>query len=172
VPVLHNGKTGGALELAFAKADAFHDQDVRTCQLMAGLVTETLTHTAEEEWRKGVAAERASMLEVLEKIKPQLARLANNPDAALGLSNDESAITDSALEEAQCQNCGNQLAPGEVFCGSCGNSCRCPEKTCRASGQMESEERVRAASPRLDSELTGSLIGHRPKTKTGFKDPR
>jgi hypothetical protein len=73
VPVLHKGKTGGALELAFAKADAFHDQDVRTCQLMAGLVTETLTHTDEEEWRKGVAAERASMLQVLEKIKPQLA---------------------------------------------------------------------------------------------------
>ena len=122
VPVLHNGKTGGALELAFAKADAFHDQDVRTCQLMAGLVTETLTHTAEEEWRKGVAAERASMLEVLEKIKPQLARLANNPDAALGIANGESAITDPQLEAAQCTNCGNQLAPGEAFCGSCGTS--------------------------------------------------
>ena len=46
---------------------------------MAGLVTEALTHTAQGEWRKGVAAERASMLEVLEKIKPQLARLANKP---------------------------------------------------------------------------------------------
>lgn len=122
VPVLHNGKTGGALELAFAKKEAFHDQDVRTCQLMAGLVTETLTHTAEEEWRKGVAAERASMLEVLEKIKPQLARLANNPDAALGLSNVETSDTDMALEETQCHKCGNQLAAGEAFCGSCGSS--------------------------------------------------
>lgn len=121
VPVLHNGKTGGALELAFSKPEAFHDQDVRTCQLMAGLVTETLTHTAEEEWRKGVAAERASMLEVLEKIKPQLARLANRPDAALGLSQGESAASES-LEETQCQNCGNQLTAGEVFCGSCGTS--------------------------------------------------
>ena len=122
VPVLHNGKTGGALELAFAKKEAFHDQDVRTCQLMAGLVTETLTHTAEEEWRKGVAAERASMLEVLEKIKPQLARLANNPDAALGLSNVETSDADMALEEIQCHKCGNQLAAGEAFCGSCGSS--------------------------------------------------
>jgi len=122
VPVLHNGKTGGALELAFAKKEAFHDQDVRTCQLMAGLVTETLTHTAEEEWRKGVAAERASMLEVLEKIKPQLARLANNPDAALGLSNVETGAADMALEETQCHKCGNQLAAGEAFCGSCGSS--------------------------------------------------
>jgi GAF domain-containing protein len=122
VPVLHHGKTGGALELAFGKADAFHDQDVRTCQLMAGLVTETLTHTAEEEWRKGVAAERASMLEVLEKIKPQLARLASDPDAALALSNNASAAAEAPLEEAQCQNCGNELAAGEVFCGSCGTS--------------------------------------------------
>jgi GAF domain-containing protein len=122
VPVLHKGKTGGALELAFAKADAFHDQDVRTCQLMAGLVTETLTHTDEEEWRKGVAAERASMLQVLEKIKPQLARLANTPNGALALSKDQSEVAEPSLEEAPCQNCGNQLAAGEVFCGSCGTS--------------------------------------------------
>ncbi len=122
VPVLHNGKTGGALELAFAKPDAFHDQDVRTCQLMAGLVTETLTHTAEEEWRKGVAAERASMLEVLEKIKPQLARLANSPDSALALSKTQSEAAESLLAAAPCQNCGNELVAGEVFCGSCGTS--------------------------------------------------
>jgi transcriptional regulator with GAF, ATPase, and Fis domain len=136
VPVLHNGKTGGAVELAFAKADAFHDQDVRTCQLMAGLVTETLTHTAEEEWRKGVAAERASMLEVLEKIKPQLARLASSPDADLALSKDDSAITESLLDEAQCQQCGNQLARGEVFCGSCGRRAHQSRgETCKASGR-------------------------------------
>ena len=118
VPVLHNGKTGGALELAFAKVDAFHDQDVRTCQLMAGLVTETLTRTTEEEWRKGLAAERASMLEVLEKIKPQLARLANTPQAALTLSPSEPVTT----EEERCQHCGAELSPGEVFCGACGTS--------------------------------------------------
>jgi GAF domain-containing protein len=120
VPVLHGGKTGGTLELVFAKADAFHDQDVRTCQLMAGLVTETLTRTSEEEWRKGLAAERASMLEVLEKIKPQLARLANTPDAALTVSSEPVDANDA--EEGQCQNCGSELARGEAFCGACGTS--------------------------------------------------
>ena len=164
VPVLHNGKTGGALELAFAKADAFHDQDVRTCQLMAGLVTETLTHTAEEEWRKGVAAERASMLEVLEKIKPQLARLANNPDAALGLANGESAIADSALEEAQCTNCGNQLAPGEAFCGSCGTSrSATPGKDLQSKWatlwNLKKAGETGFPAPTADSELTESLFG-------------
>jgi GAF domain-containing protein len=118
VPVLHNGKTGGSLELAFSQPDAFGDQDVRTCQLMAGLVTETLTRTTEEQWRRGLAEERASMLEVLEKIKPQLARLANSPDAAVTLSQ----VHPPASDEMQCHQCGNSLAPGEAFCGACGSS--------------------------------------------------
>ncbi len=122
VPVFHNGKTGGALELVYTKPDAFHDQDVRTCQLMAGLVTETLTRTAEEDWRKGLAAERASMLEVLEKIKPQLARLANTPEAALALSKAVPEPAEIAAEEGKCQSCGSELEPGEAFCGSCGMS--------------------------------------------------
>jgi hypothetical protein len=61
------------------------------------------------------------MLEVLEKIKPQLARLAGSPDAALALSKDQTEA-ESALAEAPCQSCGNVLAAGEVFCGSCGTS--------------------------------------------------
>ncbi len=121
VPIFHSGKTSGALELVFAKTDAFHDQDVRTCQLMAGLVTETLTRTTEEGWRKGLAAERASMLEVLEKIKPQLARLANTPEAALTLSKGDSEPP-TIFEEGKCQNCGGEMAAGEAFCGSCGMS--------------------------------------------------
>ena len=170
VPVLHSGKTGGALELAFAKPDAFHDQDVRTCQLMAGLVTETLTHTAEEEWRKGVAAERASMLEVLEKIKPQLARLANNPDATLGLANGESAIADSAAEEAQCTNCGNPLAPGEAFCGSCGTSrSTLPGKDLQSKWatlwNLKKASESGFSAPTGESELTDSLLGQSSETE-------
>lgn len=117
VPIFHGGMVDGALELVFAKKDAFHDQDVRTCQLMAGLVTETLTRTTEEDWRKGLAAERASMLEVLEKIKPQLARLASAPDPALAKAQPE---TVDNLQKAACQQCGSELAPGDTFCVSCG----------------------------------------------------
>ena len=117
VPIFHGGMVDGALELVFAKKDAFHDQDVRTCQLMAGLVTETLTRTTEEDWRKGLAAERASMLEVLEKIKPQLARLASAPDAALAKAQPEAADN---LQKATCPQCGSELAAGDTFCVSCG----------------------------------------------------
>jgi|SRR5215470_10847428 len=120
VPIFHDGKTAGALELVFANANAVQEDDVRTCQLMAGLMTEALTHAAEEEWRKGVTAERASMLEVLEKIKPQLARLAQDPKQLASSSSDE--ITENVAEDSKCQHCGHELAAGEVFCGSCGTS--------------------------------------------------
>lgn len=132
VPIFHDGKTAGALELVFAKPNAFQEHDVRTCQLMAGLVTEALTHDAQKEWRKGVAAERASMLEVLEKIKPQLARLANNSESAGAESEEHEQSVPSAspalesaassLDDATCKYCGNELAPGEAFCGACGTS--------------------------------------------------
>jgi hypothetical protein len=126
VPVFHDGKTAGALELAFAKANAFQEHDVRTCQLMAGLVTEALTHAAQEELRKGVAAERASMLEVLERIKPQLARLAQEtPPEVLPSAADQrglGAAAEEDLSDSRCKQCGSELAPGEVFCGACGTS--------------------------------------------------
>jgi len=88
---------------------------------MAGLMTEALTHAAEEEWRKGVTAERVSMLEVLEKIKPQLARLAQEPKSATPLDTTPTE-TEDLVDESKCQHCGHELAPGEVFCGSCGTS--------------------------------------------------
>jgi len=122
VPIFHDGKTAGSLELVFANANAFQEQDVRTCQLMAGLVTEALTHAAEEEWRKGVTAERASMLEVLEKIKPQLARLAQDPKQLGPSAPSTDETSESVVEDVKCQHCGHELAPGEVFCGSCGTS--------------------------------------------------
>jgi GAF domain-containing protein len=125
VPIFHDGKTAGALELVFSKPGAFQEHDVRTCQLMAGLVTEALTHEAQKQWRQGVAAERASMLEVLERIKPQLARLASTP---AGTERPEASTpeTNAQLPEnpddSICKHCGSEMAPAEVFCGSCGTS--------------------------------------------------
>ncbi len=122
VPIFHDGKTAGALELVFSNSNAFQEHDVRTCQLMAGLMTEALTHAAEEEWRKGVTAERASMLEVLEKIKPQLARLAHEPKSSTPLDTTPTETAEDFADDSKCQHCGHELASGEVFCGSCGTS--------------------------------------------------
>ncbi len=76
VPVHHEGKVAGVLELHFAETHSFQEHDVRTCQLMAGLVTEAIAGAAEMDWKQALAAERATMLEALERIKPQLERLA------------------------------------------------------------------------------------------------
>ena len=120
IPVFHDGKTAGTLELAFSKPGSLQERDVRTCQLMAGLVTEALTHAAEEEWRKGVTAERTSMLEVLEKIKPQLARLAQKPRTGAPPVQTEASAAETHTEQAHCLKCGAELAPGEMFCAACG----------------------------------------------------
>jgi len=79
VPIFHDGRIAGVLELRFDKLNAFHEHDVRTCQLMAGLVTEALNRAAELEWKQVLAVERATMLEALERLKPQLERLAEEP---------------------------------------------------------------------------------------------
>jgi len=89
---------------------------------MAGLMTEALTHAAEEEWRKGVTAERASMLEVLEKIKPQLARLAHEPKSPTPVDTTPTETAEDFADDSKCPHCGHELASGEVFCGSCGTS--------------------------------------------------
>jgi putative methionine-R-sulfoxide reductase with GAF domain len=79
VPLHHEGKISGVLEVAFVQPNAFLEQDVRTCQLMAGLVTEAIAKNAEREWKQALAVERATMLEALEKLKPQLERLVVEP---------------------------------------------------------------------------------------------
>ena len=81
VPIFHDDEVAGALELVFAKAHGYQEHDIRTCQLMAGLVTEGLTRSVDAEWKRNLAAERDSMLEALEKLKPQLDRLAKDAQA-------------------------------------------------------------------------------------------
>lgn len=82
LPVYHEGKVVGVLELWFAGVDAFSEHDVHTCQLMAGLVGEAIVRNAELGWKQALATERATMLEALEKLKPQLERLTAQPAAA------------------------------------------------------------------------------------------
>ncbi|HTW58264.1 MAG TPA: GAF domain-containing protein [Terriglobales bacterium] len=144
VPVYHDGGVAGALELYYAKAEAFTEQDVHTCQLMAGLITEALARADEVSWKKSLADERAVMLEALEKLKPNLAALLDasgtqkstpktsethaseteTKTAAALATGDSSSGASSAAAAAQptfvCRKCGNQLLGEEQFCGKCG----------------------------------------------------
>jgi putative methionine-R-sulfoxide reductase with GAF domain len=55
VPVYRQGGIAGALELYFDKVNGFSDQDVHTCQLMAGLVTEAFARDAQVTCKKSLA---------------------------------------------------------------------------------------------------------------------
>ncbi len=79
VPALHDGKVAGVVELRFSNKNGFQEQDVRTCQLMTGLWADAIARSAELEWKQALATERATMIEALEKIKPQLQRIAVEP---------------------------------------------------------------------------------------------
>src|SRR5690349_2656384 len=104
VPVYRDESVGGALELVFSKRNAFGDQDVRTCQVMAGMVTEALNRAAEMDLKKAIVDERATMLKALEQLKPQLQRLVKTPDPITG------------EQTTSCLNCNKELRSGEQKC--------------------------------------------------------
>ena len=120
VPVFHEGAVAGSLELYFPKTQAFAEEDVRTCQLMAGLVTEALVRNEEVSWKESLANDRAEMLETLEKLKPNLAALADSR-----ASKDLAPIAGApsmagSASTFVCRKCGHELVGQEQFCGNCG----------------------------------------------------
>jgi putative methionine-R-sulfoxide reductase with GAF domain len=133
VPVYHEGQIAGVLEVRFAELGAFEEQDVRSSQLMAGLVAEAISRSAEQEWKQVLAVERASMLEALERIKPQLERLAETPAAEVAAA--PPAPAPAVAAPVACR-CGNLLRADEAFCGLCGTP-RNQEKT--ANRDMQSK---------------------------------
>ena len=60
VPIYHDGDIVGALELYFDRIHGYAEQDIHTCQLMAGLVTEAIGRDAELKLKKSMAAERST----------------------------------------------------------------------------------------------------------------
>ena len=129
VPIFHEGGIAGGLELYYATTQAFTEQDVHTCQLMAGLITEALAKDEELGWKKSLASERAVMLEALEKLKPNLDALVDKPakkgSASRGAGSRKAGFRSSvaAVSSAPsvvCLKCGHQLVGGEQFCGKCG----------------------------------------------------
>jgi hypothetical protein len=117
VPVFHDGGVAGGMELYYASPNAFTEQNVHTCQLMAGLVADALVREEEAAWKKSLASERAAMLEALEKLQPNLAALVEKP--ATQNPSPVEKVSPSAPTHSYCK-CGNQLMAEEQFCGQCG----------------------------------------------------
>jgi hypothetical protein len=130
VPIFHESAVAGGLELYYAAANAFLEQDVHTAQLMAGLVTEALAREEEITRRKSLAGERALMLEALERLQPNLAALVETSVAKTSpakTSPAKAAPAHAAPPEAAtpktavaCRKCGHDLLDDEQFCGKCG----------------------------------------------------
>jgi GAF domain-containing protein len=147
VPIIHEQQVRAVLELRSPEPRTFPDYDLRTCQLMAGLITEVIAKATEAERKKALANERATMLEALERIKPELQRLvvesesretdheaATVPSEAASLTQDQSSVaqppppirpTDGAAATHDvCRACGRVFEADEVYCGGCGTARR------------------------------------------------
>jgi len=145
LPLYHEGNLAGLLEIRFATADSIQEPEMRSCQLMAGLMTEAIARAVDREWRQTLAAERAAMLEALERIKPQLERLAVEPaknvapahefveprEDVINLAEETTErrmqipISESSAKsgrETVCPQCGYQFGEQELFCGRCGTA--------------------------------------------------
>ncbi len=118
VPVYHDGNIVGALELYFDRLQGFVEQDIHTCQLMAGLVTEAIGRASETALKKSMAAERSSMMAAIEKLQPNLTA---SEEATLPASKATTGPAALSGESATvCWKCGGKVLEEEQFCGKCG----------------------------------------------------
>jgi putative methionine-R-sulfoxide reductase with GAF domain len=127
VPIYQDGGIVGGLELYFDKIHGYAEQDIHTCQLMAGLLTEALGREADQTLKKSMAAERTSMLAAIEKLRPNVAASEKNKPAVI-LDTTTDAHT---AAKSFCGKCGNALLPEEQFCGTCGSSQAAPDDESR-----------------------------------------
>ncbi len=118
VPVHYDGNIVGGLELYFGEVEGYAEQDIHTCQLMAGLVTEALGRKTGAALKESMAAERSSMLAAIEKLQPKLSVMAKGASGAG--SGESTSIVSSPSETIACWKCGNDLVRQEQFCGKCG----------------------------------------------------
>jgi len=128
VPVYHAGQVAGVLELRFARANSFREADLRTAELMAGLLSEAMVTAARMKWKEALASERQSMLEALERIKPQIERLGSE---SMSLADVEASKRFASWPASKreflariadtCSACGTDFFDeSESFCGTCG----------------------------------------------------
>ena len=81
VPIHHEGKVEGVLEVVFPRSQRFSDADLRTCQILSGLVSEAMALASGQEWKHVLDSERATLLQALDLIQPHLARLLNEAES-------------------------------------------------------------------------------------------
>ena len=145
VPVFHDGGVAGGLELYYPSTHAFTEQDVHTCQLMAGLITEALARDEEVTSKKSLATERAAMLQALEALKPNLTALvdktAPNNSGERAIDPRPAALASASTYE--CRNCRHKLVGEEQFCGNCGTPRSSTDEASSLQAKVASRSQLR-----------------------------
>ncbi len=150
VPAYHAGEVAGVLELRFARANSFSEADLRTAELMAGLLSEAMVTASRMKWKQALASERQSMLEALERIKPQIERLGTDPallgnPVRAGSPAEPRSETLAARNAEICSVCGSDFFDNtESFCGICGAA-----RTGSASHHSVASQMLKTDSPWL-----------------------
>ena len=172
VPIYREGDIIGALELYFDKTHGFAEQDIHTCQLMAGLVTEAFGRDAQVTLKKSMAAERSTMLAAIERLQPSLAAWAEDEPTAT--ASPIPAATTPTAEKPLCRKCGSKLLAEEQFCGKCGaarvsdSGGSSLQNSLASAWRMQPTEQDPVAAMLLGrsvtpSDLTRSAAGHAPE---------
>jgi len=160
VPIYRDKGVAGALEVYFASANAFTEADLHSCQLMAGLVTEALARESGVSSRKSLAAERATLLAALGKLRPNLAALMQSsavkasagknaaPAAAAPKTAEPTATAPTATVATASASAAevpgaavSNLAPAQSFpCRKCGHELVGEEMFCGKCGSPRTTE--------------------------------
>ncbi|HEY7618104.1 MAG TPA: GAF domain-containing protein [Terriglobales bacterium] len=132
VPVHQEGKIAGVLEVRFAQTEAFLQEDVRTSELMAGLLAEAIPKNAGRTWKQALAdSEEAAVLEAWTSMSPPAKgeakkRQAHPAESALPRApeNTRARTPEPAAQSSRkgCRICGQQFTGDEAFCGVCGTA--------------------------------------------------
>jgi hypothetical protein len=183
-PVYHEGTVSGLLDVRFAECDSIPGPEVQSCQVMAGLMGQAIASAAKAEWKQALATERATMLDVLERLRPQLERLAAEPDEETSVEAEGQAEPAEAAPErtapeieallaamshaaerngtgACCGQCGYQFGERELFCGRCGTPrlmSAQPEESDFSNTPPPSKSSI-ATEPPAKKELEESSVG-------------
>jgi putative methionine-R-sulfoxide reductase with GAF domain len=184
VPIYHDGKTAGGLEVYYSKTNAFTERDVHTCQLMAGLVTEALARNEGLTSKSSTAVERAVMLDAIEKLQPNLAALVDAKSVDSKSAKEAAPSAPPVVAAATlpppappvaCRKCGHELIADEQFCGQCGSprsgNYEAPSMQSKVASMLSMQESARKNAN--GSGANGSSASHdRNKSEAGsFNSP-
>jgi putative methionine-R-sulfoxide reductase with GAF domain len=95
LPIYHDGRMAGVLDVLFDEAHAFQHQEVVTYRLIAALVGEAMSYAARPDQKQAVAADLSTMPQSIRLTKPPQREEARNDHASVPAAATNRAIYES-----------------------------------------------------------------------------